>query len=158
MSDRIEWFTVNVPAGTLSTAPITVPCIFQQGLVTEIDISVPPGPAGNVGFFIVAGGSQYVPRTPGSFVIVDDVYLEWPLGKAITSGSWAVTAYNTDTFAHVLQVGFQIDEVGAALDSTGSMIGASSASLVMAQNQVSATSDVIASVNSVTASAGVIRT
>jgi|SRR5215469_709969 len=129
MSDRIEWFTVTVPAGTPVNAPITFPCVFQQGEVTEIDVNVPPGPSGNVGFFIAAGGSQYVPRTIGSFVVVDDKYLTWPLTNAVTSGSWAVVAYNTGSVPHTLQVGFQINETGAGQTTSGQIIGQSSAEL-----------------------------
>lgn len=114
MSDRIEWFTITVPAGTPKTAPVTFPCVFQQGYVTEVDVKVPPGPSGTVGFFVSAGGSQYIPRTPGSFVMPDNDYILWPLSNAINSGSWAVVAYNTDIYPHTLQFGFQINELGTA--------------------------------------------
>lgn len=129
MSDRVEWFTVTIPAGTLKSAPQVTKCVFQQGIVVEVDIIVPPGPSGVVGFFVGAGGSQYIPRTPGAFVVADNDYIVWPVQNAITSGSWQVTAYNTGLFPHTLQFGFQINEVGAANDSFGQPIGGSSSAL-----------------------------
>lgn len=118
MSDRLEWFSVTVPANTAKTAPITKSLAFLQGQVVEIDVKVPPGPSGNVGFFISAGGTQYVPRTRGSFVVPDNDYFTWPLINAINSGAWSITAYNTDIFPHTIQIGFQVNELtfaGAAL-------------------------------------------
>ncbi len=111
MADRIEWFSVIVPAGTPKAASITYPMKFFQGTVIEVDIKIPPGPAGNVGFYIAAGGSQYIPRTVGSFVIPDGDYLVWPMANAINSGSWALVAYNTDAWPHLIQVSFQVNEI-----------------------------------------------
>lgn len=114
MSDRLEWFTVTIPAGTPISSPQVTPLVFNYGDVVEIDIKVPPGPGGNVGFFIGAGGSQYVPRTVGSYIIPDDDYFTWAMDNAVNSGSWSITAYNTDIYDHTIQVGFQVNEIGNA--------------------------------------------
>lgn len=113
MADRIEWFDITVPAGVSANAPQTFSLKFNQGEVAQIEVKVPPGPAGNVGFYIQAGGSQFIPRTRGVFIIPDNDYLVWPQHNAITSGAWAIVAYNTDVFAHLLQVSFQVNEVTA---------------------------------------------
>lgn len=138
MSDRIEWFTVTIPANTPIATPQRTSCVFQQGEVVQIDVIVPPGPSGNVGFFISAGGSQYVPRTPGSYIVADNIFIQWPITNAINSGSWAFTAYNTDLVSHKYQIGFHIDEVGPSLTTSGQVIGMSSASLALAMSQASA--------------------
>lgn len=132
MADRLEWFTITVPPNTAIASPIVFPCVFLQGNVIEIDVKVPPGPSGNVGFFIGAGGSQYVPRTRGSFVMPDDDYFTWPLENAINSGSWSVTAYNTDQWPHTLQFGFQVNEIGTAHVTPQSGLTSSSDALVAA--------------------------
>lgn len=127
MSDRIEHFEATIPAGTPKSAPVSFPMIFQQGYVTEIDIKIPSGPSGFMGFFIGAGGSQYIPRTPGSFIIDNDKDIAWPIHNAINSGSWSITGYNTDLFAHTVYVTFHVNEIepyGRAFDRG---IGASSA-------------------------------
>jgi hypothetical protein len=126
MSDRLEWFELTIPANTPASAPVSLPCVFRQGEVIEIDVKVPPGPSGNVGFFVGAGGSQYVPRTVGSFVMPDKDYFVWPISNAINSGSWSVTAYNTDIFPHNIQVAFHVNELGANAGVNGSLLGASS--------------------------------
>lgn len=124
MSDRLEWFNVTVPAGTLKANAITTSLAFAQGNVVEIDVKIPPGPAGNVGFFIRAGGTQYIPRTRGTFIMPDDDYFTWPLANAINSGSWSITAFNTDIYDHLIQVGFQVNELIFAPDiSTSAPIG-----------------------------------
>jgi len=128
MADRTEWFEITVPAGTPIAAPLTFPCVFQEADVVEIDVKVPPGPSGQLGFFIGAGGSQYVPRTRGSYVIPDDDYFTWPLQNAINSGSWSVTAYNTGNYQHTIQVFFHVNETGIAhLMPTSQLQGASGA-------------------------------
>jgi flagellar hook protein FlgE len=127
--DRIEWFAVTIPANTPANAPVTFPCVFQQGSVIEIDVKVPPGPSGNVGFFIGAGGSQYIPYTNGAFIMPDDDYFTWPIDNAINSGSFSVTGYNADAFDHTIQVGFQINELNYAQMAAVAAIGTSSAAL-----------------------------
>lgn len=129
MADRLEWFSVTVPAGTPASAPVTFPLVFNDGSVVEIDVKVPPGPSGNLAFFIGAGGSQYVPRTKGSFVIPDSDYFTWPLDNAINSGSWSVTAYNTGVYPHTFEIGFQVNERGSAHLTPASQLGSSSAEL-----------------------------
>lgn len=112
MSDRLEWYDVTIPANTPKTALFSAPLVFLQGVVTEINLKILDGPCGTVGFFLTAGGTQFIPRTPGSFVIPNDDYMIWPVKNAINSGSWGIQAYNTDAFNHLIQVAFHVDEPG----------------------------------------------
>lgn len=114
MVDRIEWFEFTIPANGVQSAPVSFPMVFAFGEVVEIDVKIPPGPAGNLGFFITAGGSQYIPRTRGSFIFPDNDYLTWPIHNAITSGSFGLTAFNTDAWPHVIQVAFQVNEIAGS--------------------------------------------
>lgn len=124
MADRIEWFEFTIPANTPQSAPVSNPMVFRQGIVTEIDVKIPPGPAGNMGFYITAGGSQFIPRTFGSFIFPDDDYLTWPVTNAINSGSWGLVAFNTDVWPHTIQVSFQVNEVAASpISQFGAPIG-----------------------------------
>lgn len=111
MADRLEWFEFTIQPGSTPTTPVINDMSFYQGSVVEIDVKVPPGPAGNLGFAITAGGSQYIPRTMNAYVVPDDDYLVWPLANAINSGDWALLAYNTDIWPHLIQVGFQVNEL-----------------------------------------------
>ena len=124
MADRLEWFDLTIPAGVTKAAPMTFKTTFAQGDVVEIDVKVPPGPSGNVGFFIGAGGSQYVPRTSGSFVVPDNDYMVWAIANAINSGSWSVVAFNTDLYPHLLQIAFHVNElIPSPTDSFSAPIG-----------------------------------
>lgn len=132
MADRLEWFDVTIPAGTSVASPVTIPMVFLQGVVVEIDVKVLDGPCGSVGFHINAGGSQYVPRTAGSFIRPNDDYFAWPLANAIDSGSWSLTGYNLDNWDHNLQVGFQVNDFGGSAVFGKSQSGTSSATLLSA--------------------------
>jgi hypothetical protein len=136
MSDRVEWFSVAIPANTPKASPVTTLCTFRQGEVIEIDVIVPPGPKGTVGFYVAAGGSQYLPRTAGSYVVADGVYLQWPQKNAINSGAWSIVAYNTDVNIHTIEFGFLVDEVGPDQTTSGSVIGSSSAQLSATVSQL----------------------
>lgn len=125
MADRLEWFDVVIPAGTPIASPVTIPLVFPDGYVTEIDVKVLDGPCGSVGFRINAGGSQYVPRTRGVYIRPNDDYFTWPIANAINSGSWGITAYNTDSWDHNLQVAFQVNEPPGPGSSQSSQLGAS---------------------------------
>lgn len=129
MSDRVEYFDATIPAGTPVGSPVTLPMVFDQGNVTQIEVKIPPGPSGNVGFHIQAGGSQYVPRTLGAWIIADDDYLIWPMDNAINSGSWALSGYNTDIYDHTLYVSFHVNELQAPLLQSPGQLGFSAAVL-----------------------------
>jgi hypothetical protein len=109
--------------------------VFQDGNVVEIDVKILDGPCGTVGFWIGAGGSQYVPRTNGSFIIPNDDYFTWPLANAINSGSWQLTGYNLDSFPHLIQVAFQVNETGISPALTTGTVGVGSDTVTQALSQ-----------------------
>ena len=111
MADRIEWFDIVIPANTPVNNLHVANLSFKQATVLEIDVIVPPGPAGNVGFYLTAGGSQALPRTPGSFIISDDQFFQWQTSNYINSGQWGMAGYNLDFQDHTIQVGFQLNEI-----------------------------------------------
>jgi hypothetical protein len=139
MADRLEWYDVTIPAATPISAPVTIPLVFLDGEVIEIDVKVLDGPCGSVGFRINAGGSQYVPRTLGAYIRPNDDYFAWPLANAINSGSWGITAYNLDSWDHNLQVGFQVNEVGMSATLASQGVGQSSQTALAAVSVTPAT-------------------
>lgn len=110
MTHRLEWFDVTIPAGTPIATPLTTPMLFNAGAVTRIEVSIPPGPAGTMGFQIWTGGNQYWPNTPGQYLILDDVHPYWDVTDSPDNGSWALVAYNVDIYPHLVQVGFSVVE------------------------------------------------
>lgn len=100
MADEVRQFTISVPAGTLATAPATFLMTMPPREVEALQIIVPPGPSGLVGFAVLVGGVQVIPYLSDPWIITAGENITWPLDRMPNSGSWAVRAYNTGTTAH----------------------------------------------------------
>lgn len=111
MATRVEIFTVTVPAGTLATAPVTTTLPFDIGEVSDVEIIVPRGPNGLVGFQIRHSGAGVYPREDDRWIITDDEKIRWPLTNAPTGRAWACRAYNTGLFDHSIYFRFLVHEV-----------------------------------------------
>lgn len=109
MAREVHLFSVTVPAGTPKSAPLAFNLNMPPRIVQLIDVEVPPGPRGEVGFSIGQAGNAIFPYEPGAFIVTDDRVVEIPLEDANTSGSWQVFAYNTGSFPHTLYVRFFCD-------------------------------------------------
>jgi hypothetical protein len=109
MAAEIRQFTVLVPANTLASAPISQPTRFPARVVEAVEIVVPPGPNGNVGFRLENSGIPVIPYDSDAWVITNDEKIVWPLSGYITSGSWGVRAYNTGTQDHVIYLRFLLN-------------------------------------------------
>lgn len=125
MAERLETPRVTIPAGTAITAPVTIPLTFLEGVVTQVDVQVPTGWNGLVGFRIAHSLTQLIPYNPGDWVVVNGVFLQWPLRAFPTGQKWSVQAYNQGLFDHVLQLIFHLEETGTPepLGPTVVMIG-----------------------------------
>lgn len=121
MAERVIPLTCVVQAGTLITAPQSFPLVFAAANVERIDVRVPPGPAGTVGFSINYGGGNFIPEGDGNWIIADNDYLSWPLVNAPDGGNWTVKAYNTDVINHTLYFHFLVNNLVnlSASPSTG---------------------------------------
>src|SRR5258708_40267190 len=112
--------------------------VWRDGEGAELDCKVLDGPAGVVGFQIMGGGSQYVPRTLGTFVRPNDDYFTWLMANAINSGSWGLIGYNQDIWDHNIQVGFQVNDRGLSQSATQAGVGVSSSIALNAATAVQA--------------------
>jgi hypothetical protein len=115
VASRIELFAVTVTAGTLQTAPVTTNTTFNVGEVEQIEILVPPGNAGLLGFQVRHSGSGVFPREDAKFIIAAGEVIKWPVEGGPTAGRWQIRAYNTDVNDHVLYVRYLVREVGSPL-------------------------------------------
>jgi hypothetical protein len=119
MAVEVREFPAVVPAGTLASAPQTTPMKFPVRTVQAIEVEVPPGPRGEVGFRIGAAGVQLIPYELGKWVITDGRAIRWALERQHESGSWELVAYNTGTFDHTIVVRFEVGlATGVAQDAT----------------------------------------
>ena len=119
MTTRVYAFSVTVPAGTVQAAPLTQSLSFDPAVVSQVEVVVPPGPLGNVGWFIGAAGQQVIPREQGSWIVTDDEVVKWPVSGLHDSGSWQITAYNTGSHDHTLSVRFLTVPVADAGQNSG---------------------------------------
>ena len=106
MAVEIRQYTVTVPAGTPSTAPFTTPMDFPPREVDALQIVVPPGPSGQVGFRVMVGGVPVIPYDSDDWVITSGENITWPLTGYPNSGAWSVQAYNTGTVDHAVYFRF----------------------------------------------------
>jgi len=109
--DRIEAPVVVVAAGTFASVPTTTPLSFQDGVVVGLEIRVPPGPSGLMGFQILHSGVSVLPKKASEFIVTDNDKIEWPLSNFPTGNKWAVRAYNEDVYDHSIYLFFLIDEL-----------------------------------------------
>jgi hypothetical protein len=117
MADRIEPFAVLVGNGTTQAAPQTQGLTFDEGIVTQLHIMVPPGPSGLMGFQILFSGQSVIPYSGDQYLIYDNIERTWPLSNFPTSGDWAIRAYNGDVWDHTIYLEFLIDEVPISVDT-----------------------------------------
>jgi len=111
VASRVELFTVTIAANTAIAAFTTTATRFDPGEVEGIEILVPPGPSGLVGFGIMHGNGSVFPREDSKWIIADNEVLKWPVQDGPTAGAWAVRAYNLDVFAHSLYFRYLVHEV-----------------------------------------------
>lgn len=106
MAQEIRAFDVPVPANTPLATPITAALTMPPRIVDRIEIKVPPGPRGELGFALGAGGVAVLPIQAGQWLITDDEEIGWDVTDQLDSGGWQLFAYNTGRFAHTLHIRF----------------------------------------------------
>lgn len=107
----LHTFAVTIPAGTLSTAPLVTPTVFNTGIVDRIEWRFPGGCNGQVGIQI---GARTVPVLPGAktqFFIRSGDSQGFDLEDLPNTGDWSVIGYNTGVFAHTVQVVFRVHRI-----------------------------------------------
>jgi hypothetical protein len=109
MAQEVRRFAVTIPASTAKSANFTADLSFPNRIVRELELRIPPGPRGEVGFAIGAAGQAVIPYQAGQFIVTDDEEIRWPLDGYWDSGSWTMFAYNTGRFPHTLEVRFLVD-------------------------------------------------
>ena len=111
MAREIRSYTVTVPPGTTAAAPYELDCSFPPRQVDAVEIIVPPGPNGVLGFHLANSGVIVIPYASDRWIIAADEKIIWPLDGQIDSGSWQVFAYNTGTLSHTFYVRFLLSLV-----------------------------------------------
>lgn len=124
MAREVRAFDAVIPAGTPIANPALIDVSFPVRTVMGLDLLVPSGWNGVVGFQIANSGTQVIPIQRGQFVITNDERIHWDLEHQINSGSWQVIGYNTGAYPHTLHLRFLLDVIplgAGAVDLTPSL-------------------------------------
>lgn len=109
MAREVYRFSVLIPKGTAQATPQVTALTMPERVVVKVAVVVPPGPRGLLGFQFTHAGSQLIPINTGQFVVADGEKIEWDLSDYLTTGAWQLTAYNTGSFDHTLEIRFEAD-------------------------------------------------
>lgn len=115
MAAEIHQFTASIPAATPKSALAVVKMPLTNFEIEQIDIEVPPGPAGLMGFYLALSGQQWIPFETGQFLIWDNRSASWRLNNQPTSYGWEVHGYNLGANAHNVEVRFHCNVVPSPL-------------------------------------------
>ena len=121
MAVEVHQYTVTIPANTPKAALVTVPIALEYFEIESIDIEVPPGPSGLMGFYIARSGQQWIPYEVGEFLVWDDRFDSWRLSDQPTGQGWQVVGYNLDVYDHDVTVRFHVNTVAAIVSSPPSV-------------------------------------
>lgn len=102
-------FSATLNTGSTPSAPQVINLTMPPRIVTGVEVLVPPGPSGVVGFALGAAGQAVIPYNANGWIITDDEKLAWDLKVPMTSGAWQLIGYNTGYWPHTLNVRFLCD-------------------------------------------------
>ena len=110
MASEVLQFAALIPANTPKTALSTTSLELGEWVVESIDLEVPAGPDGLMGFYLALSGEQWIPHSPGQFIVWDDVSDSWYLNDQPTTDTWSIVGYNLDAAnAHQVVVRFHVN-------------------------------------------------
>jgi hypothetical protein len=108
MAEEVREFHITIPAGTAKSAGFTASLSMPTRTVEQIDIIVPPGPRGEVGFQIGSSGAQIIPIQTGTYIVTDNEVIHFPLSEQINSGGWEFYGYNNGIYDHTIMIRFLV--------------------------------------------------
>jgi hypothetical protein len=106
MAREIRAFTLTIPPGTTAANPLVQDVALPERRIDELQILVPPGPSGFVGFAVLYAGVRLIPYLSDQWIITAGESINWPLEDQPTAGDWSLAGYNTGTVAHSIYFRF----------------------------------------------------
>lgn len=103
----IHTFAVTIPAGTLSTAPLVTPTVFNPLIIDRIEWRFPGGCNGQVGIQLGARKEGVLPNGHQTYFTRSGDTQGYDLSDMHDSGDWSVIGFNTGVFPHTIQVVFR---------------------------------------------------
>lgn len=109
MALQVQQFAATIPTGTSRDAPVTVPLDIDNWVLEQLDLEVPAGPSGLMGFAVFNNGVQWIPSSPGTWLVWDDVQQSWPFTDQPDASGWQVVGYNMGIYDHTVTVRFHVN-------------------------------------------------
>ena len=109
MAIEVRKFAITVLTGSTPGNPQISSLKMVARQVDEVEVRVPPGPRGEVGFALGLSGVAVIPIQIGQYIVTDNEVISWKLEQYPESGDWQLFAYNTGTFNHTLEVRFLLN-------------------------------------------------
>lgn len=100
MTQYFYTHAINVPPGTLSTAPFIRSKVCQDAILNKMVMRIPAGHVGLTGVAILWSGVTLWPSTPGAYVIGDNESIDWEPNIEITENGLQMAGFNTDRITH----------------------------------------------------------
>lgn len=119
MPNTVTSVIATIPAGTHFPSTATIDMTIPEGYVQSIRWRVPPGPRGNMGWYLAMGGVQVLPAATGNVIVADNEYDEWQLDDLPDSGSWQLIGYNNGVYDHSVYLEFITNPIAQAGGGTG---------------------------------------
>ena len=124
--DRLYYESVTIPAGTPLATPVSVPWPLEDNYLKYVDIVVPSGPSGLMGFRILWASQQIIPWGNNSYLVTDNEKIHVDVDSYITVTGLVIEGYNTDIFPHTIYLRGLIQtlspqQILAAEEVTGSI-------------------------------------
>ena len=115
MAQRIEHF--NILAFELDPKPgHFVELLFNEGIVTRIDVRIPSGHAGRTGLTVFYAGFQIIPFKQGTFLHGNKGTYRFDLEDFPTGSGWVAQVFNSDVHPHTFRCTVFLDELTALLE------------------------------------------
>jgi hypothetical protein len=116
---QVQTFACTFQPGSTPTTPAHVNCQLGVFQVDWIELDVPGGNGGGMGFYLAASHQQYIPFVPGTFLIMDAATKHWDVVDMPNSGDWQVYGYNEGFWPHTVYVTFGLEVVANPYTTAG---------------------------------------
>lgn len=120
-SPQVLTFPVNVttPINTAIATPLTTPINMGDVYCYSVEVFIPPGPVGDMGFYLTNAGLQILPWSQQlSWFVADNYDHTFPMGLELGS-SLSCVSYNTGGYPHTVYFRFLIEPIASYLAAPG---------------------------------------
>lgn len=124
MADVVFRYTATIPAGTTADAPASIALPFDGYEVQQIDLEVPAGPGGNMGFYLANNGIPWIPRASDDWIVWDDFSQTYYTDDYPNASGWAVVGYNNGQYDHSIAVTFHCVTVSSPTTNVDAFVTA----------------------------------